>query len=84
MPGLFGGDLEKSERLFRKGLEVDARFTGLRVGLARTLIKRGRAPEARRELQAVLDEKAPSNAADWAVKDAPEARRLLAELPAHS
>jgi tetratricopeptide (TPR) repeat protein len=82
VPGLFGGDLEKSERLFRAGLEVDARFTGLRVGLARTLIKRGRAAEARRELQAVLDEKAPSNAADWALKDAPGARRLLAELPA--
>lgn len=84
VPGLVGGDLEKSERLFRKGLEVDGRFTGLRVGLARTLIKRGRVPEARRELQAVLDEKAPSNPADWALKDAPEARRLLAELPARS
>ena len=82
VPGLVGGDLEKSERLFRKGLEVDARFTGLRVGLARTLIKRGRVPEARRELQAVLDEKAPSNPADWALKDAPEGRRLLADLPA--
>jgi tetratricopeptide (TPR) repeat protein len=84
VPGLFGGDLEKSERLFRKGLEVDGRFTGLRVGLARTLITRGRVPEARRELQAVLAEKAPSNAADWTMKDAPEARRLLAELPARS
>jgi tetratricopeptide (TPR) repeat protein len=83
VPGLFGGDLEKSERLFRAGLEVDARFTGLRVGLARTLIKRGRGAEARRELQAVLDEKAPSNAADWTLKDTPVARRLLAELPAH-
>jgi tetratricopeptide (TPR) repeat protein len=84
VPGLFGGDLEKSERLFRKGLEVDGRLTGLRIGLARTLIKRGRIPEARRELQAVLDEKAPSNPADWTLKDAPEARRLLAELPARS
>ena len=81
VPGLFGGDLEKSERLFRAGLEVDGRFTGLRVGLARTLIKRGRVPEARRELQAVLDEKAASNAADWTLKDS-EARRLLADLPA--
>jgi tetratricopeptide (TPR) repeat protein len=81
VPGLVGGDLEKSERLFRRGLEVDGRFTGLRVGLARTLIKRGRVPEARRELQAVLDEKAASNPANWTLKDAPEARRLLAELP---
>lgn len=84
VPGLFGGDLEKSERLFRKGLEVDGRLTGLRVGLARTLIKRGRIPEARRELQAVLDERAPSNVADWTVKDVSEARALLATLPAGS
>lgn len=84
VPGLFGGDLEKSERLFRTGLEVDGRFTGLRVGLARTLIKRGRIPEARRELKAVLDEKAPSNPADWTLKDSPEARRLLDALPGRS
>jgi tetratricopeptide (TPR) repeat protein len=84
VPGLFGGDLEKSERLFRTGLEVDGRFTGLRVGLARTLIKRGRIPEARRELQAVLDEKTPSNPADWTLKDSPEARRLLDALPGRS
>jgi tetratricopeptide (TPR) repeat protein len=84
VPGLFGGDLEKSERLFRTGLEVDGRFTGLRVGLARTLIKRGRIPEARRELQAVLDEKPPSNPADWTLKDSPEARRLLDALPGRS
>jgi len=84
VPGLFGGDLEKSERLVRTGLEVDGRFTGLRVGLARTLIKRGRIPEARRELHAVLDEKAPSNPADWTLKDSPEARRLLDALPGRS
>ena len=84
VPGLFGGDLEKSEALFRRGLEVDPHFTGLRVGLARTLIKRGRIPEARRELQAVLDEKAPGNVADWTLKDAPEARTLLASLAGRS
>src|SRR5262249_38235886 len=84
VPGLFGGDLEKSEALFRKGLEVDPRFTGLRVGLARTLIKRGRAAEAKRELQAVLDEKAPSNVADWTLKDSREARALLDSLGGRS
>jgi tetratricopeptide (TPR) repeat protein len=80
VPGLFGGDLEKSEQLFRKGLEVDGRLTALRVGLARTLIKRGRIADARRELQAVLDEKAPSNVADWTLKDSPQARALLDSL----
>ena len=80
VPGLLGGDLARAERMFRKGLEQDPRFTGMRVGLAKTLIKRGRAPEARRELETVLDERSPSNPADWAVKDAPEARRLLDSL----
>jgi tetratricopeptide (TPR) repeat protein len=80
VPGLFGGDLAKAEEMFRKGLEQDARFTGLRVGLGKTLIKRGRKDEARRELQAVLGETAPSNPADWTVKDVPEARRLLQSL----
>jgi tetratricopeptide (TPR) repeat protein len=80
VPGLFGGDLEKSEALFRQGLEVDPHFSALRVGLARTLIRRGRIGDARRELQAVLDEKAPSNVADWTVKDSRAARALLDSL----
>ena len=84
VPGLFGGDLEKSEALFRRGLEVDPRFTGLHLGLARTLIKRGRIAEARRELEAVLGEKAPANLADWTLKDAPQARALLASLEGRS
>ena len=84
VPGLFGGDREKSETLFRRGLEVDPRFTGLRLGLARTLIKRGRIAEARRELEAVLGEKAPANPADWTLKDAPQARALLASLEGRS
>jgi hypothetical protein len=36
-----------------EGLEVDARFTGLRIGLARTLIKRGRIAEARARLDSL-------------------------------
>jgi tetratricopeptide (TPR) repeat protein len=84
VPGLFGGDLEKSEAIFRRGLEVDPRFTGLHLGLARTLIKRGRIAEARRELEAVLGEKAPANLADWTLKDAPQARALLASLEGRS
>ena len=64
MPGVFGGNLDRAEQMFRRGLEQDPRFTGLRVGLGKTLVKKGRFAEARRELQAVLDEKAPTNPAD--------------------
>jgi tetratricopeptide (TPR) repeat protein len=82
VPGLLGGDLDRAEEMFRRGLALDPRFTGLRVGLAKTLAKKGRAAEARAELTAVLEERAPTNPADWTVKDVPEARRLLATLPA--
>ncbi len=63
VPGLLGGDLDKAEEMFRKGLEQDPMFTELRMGLAKTLISDGRINEARQELQAVLDEKQPRNLA---------------------
>ena len=80
VPGLLGGDLEKAEAMFRKGLGQDPKFTGLRVGLAKVLIKRGRYAEARRELQVILDEKEPRNLADWTLKDSKDARALLESI----
>ena len=77
VPGMLGGDLDRAEKLFRTGLELDPTFTAMRVGLAKTLVKKGRAAEARKELEAVLAEKAPHNLADWTLKDSVEARQLL-------
>ena len=84
VPGLLGGDLHKAEAMFRKGLAQDPRFTAMRVGLGKTLIKLGRIPEARRELQTVLHEHAPSNPADWMLRDTKEARALLESLQRRS
>jgi hypothetical protein len=80
VPGALGGDLARAEEMFRKGIELSPRYTMLRVGLGKTLIKRGQAVEARRELTAVIEEKSPLNPADWTMKDVPDARRLLEEL----
>jgi tetratricopeptide (TPR) repeat protein len=80
VPAVLGGSLERAEGYFRKGLGVDPRFTALRVGLAKVLRKQGRVVEARRELRAVLDETAPTNPAEWSMRDAPEARALLDTL----
>jgi predicted Zn-dependent protease len=80
VPELLGGDLKKAEEMFRKGLEQDPQFTAMRVGLGKTLAKLGRVTEAQHELQAVLDEKAPSNPADWRLRDMREARELLESL----
>jgi tetratricopeptide (TPR) repeat protein len=77
VPPLFGGDLDKAEAMFRKGLEQDPTFTAMHVGLAKTLIKKGRSDEARQELRTVLNEKQPRNLAEWTLKDSKEARELL-------
>jgi tetratricopeptide (TPR) repeat protein len=84
VPEFVGGDLDRSEAMFRKGLELDPHYTNMRVGLARTLWKKGRTAEARREALAVLDEKAPSNPADWTVKDVPQAKALLDRIKGRS
>jgi hypothetical protein len=82
VPAMFGGSLERAEAQFRKGLGLDPHFTALRIGLAKVLRKQGRSTDARQELRAVLDETAPTNPAEWTMRDAPEARALLAALGA--
>lgn len=80
VPALFGGSLDKAEEYFRKGLELDPRYTGIRVDLARLLIKRGKYAEARKELRRVLDEKEPRYLADWTVKHSKRAKELLESI----
>jgi tetratricopeptide (TPR) repeat protein len=80
VPGALGGSLDRAEAMFRRGLELDPHFTALRVGLAKVLIKRGHTGDARRELNAVLDEKRPTILSDWSVKDTRVARALLESL----
>ncbi|HVQ74465.1 MAG TPA: tetratricopeptide repeat protein [Candidatus Binatia bacterium] len=80
VPSVLGGSLERAEAMFRKGIEIDPRFTVVRVGLAKVLIKLGRTDDARRELHAVLDEKQPTIPSDWAMKDTRVARNLLASM----
>ncbi|HYE93452.1 MAG TPA: tetratricopeptide repeat protein, partial [Terriglobales bacterium] len=69
VPGFAGGDRAKAEKQFRRGIEHDPHFTSIRVDLARLLIAAGRYDEARQELTHVLKETAPTNLADWHVKD---------------
>jgi tetratricopeptide (TPR) repeat protein len=80
VPGLLGGDRKKAEEHYRKALEIDPRFSVVRVDLARLLIASGRQAEARRQLTRVIGETAPSDPAGWAVKDLPRARQLLESI----
>jgi hypothetical protein len=45
----------------------------MRVGLGKTLLKLGHLAEAKRELQAVLNEQQPSSPPDWTLRDTQEA-----------
>jgi len=80
VPEMLGGNLDRAEQMFRNGLMLEPKFTGMRVGLAKTLIKKGRLAEARKELEAVLAERAPANLADWTLKDSVHAREILASM----
>ena len=80
LPWFLGGDSARAETMYRKGLELDPAYTGLRVGLAKTLIATGRQTEARVELQRVLNEKTPRNRAQWTLENAPEAAKVLESL----
>ena len=80
VPRLAGGDRARAEAYFKKGLEIDPRFTVLRVDLARLYIGDARYTEARQELARVIDERAPTLVADWTVKDVPRARALLESI----
>jgi tetratricopeptide (TPR) repeat protein len=80
VPGLFGGDKKRSEEHLRKSLTYDPNSTASHYFLAETLIELGRKPEARAELQKVLD--APLNPT-WGPEDKEwkqKARTLLATL----
>ena len=81
LPRVLGGDLDEALKMYRKGLTLNPRGTGMRVGLAKTLIAKKMPKDARVELQRVLDEKTPSNPAEWKLRDVPAARKLLETLP---
>jgi tetratricopeptide (TPR) repeat protein len=80
IPGILGGEKDKAEEHFKKGLAIDPKFTVLRVDLARVAIATGRYADARQELQRVINETAPTLIADWTVKDLPRARELLESI----
>ncbi len=80
VPGLFGGDVRKSEVHLRKALSYKSDSIISLLFLAETLIELERKAEARAALQAALDA-APDP--EWAPEDArfkAQARKLLASL----
>ena len=80
LPAVMGGDRAKGEALFRRALQLDPHQTGGRLELARLYLGTRRWQEAQRELQAILDDPAPTDLPRWTVSERPRAQRLLTEL----
>jgi tetratricopeptide (TPR) repeat protein len=80
LPVLLGGDRRVAEEHFKTAQRLDPRLTGVRVELAKLYINMGRYAEARRQLQSVLDEKAPTDRPRWTLKEVPQARQMLESI----
>ena len=79
---MVGGDRARAEQHWKKAIEIDPHYTVLRVDYAKFLVGAGRTDEARRELQRVIGESAPTNRADWTMRDLPRAKTLLESIKA--
>ena len=80
VPGLFGGDLKKSEMHLRKALTYNPDSIISLIFLAETLGELGKVADARTTLQTAIEASADP---DWAPEDArfkAQARQLLAAL----
>jgi tetratricopeptide (TPR) repeat protein len=80
LPVLLGGDRQESEEHFKTAHRLDPRLTGVRIELAQLYINMGRYAEARRELQSVLNEKAPTDRPRWTLKEVPRAKQMLESI----
>ena len=80
LPVLLGGDPAQAEQHFKKARALDPHLTGVRLELALLYSNTGRIAEARRELQGVLDEPAPTDRPRWQLMEAPRARAMLESL----
>lgn len=80
LPALMGGDRKRAEAYFIQALELDPHRSGGRLELARLYVAERRWGEAARELQAIMDDGAPTDLPRWTMSDLPRARLMLFEL----
>jgi tetratricopeptide (TPR) repeat protein len=74
------GSVDEAATMYAKAVALDPHGSQQRVGLAKALIEKKKIADAREHLQRVVDEMAPTNPAERALHDLPEARRLLETL----
>ena len=82
IPAIMGGDKAKAEEHFKTAKRLAPHRSGARIELAKLYINQGRIPEARQELQGVLDEPTPEDRSRWQLMEVPRAREMLQSLGA--
>lgn len=80
LPGLLGGNLNKSIESLNKGIALDSNYALLYVDMGKVYIKKKDLEKARWYLNRALEITEPTYLADYVLDDKPDAVRLLAEL----
>ena len=80
VPGLFGGNIEKSEELLLRAKLIDPNQSMTYVTLATVYMRQGKRDKAKELCEFVLGMKEPTKKAYYVLDDKPEAERLLREL----
>ncbi len=80
LPGLMGGNLNKSIEYLNRGIAIDSNYTILYVDMAKVYIKKKDYEKARWFLNKVLEIQNPTYQADYFLDDKPEALKLLEQI----
>jgi tetratricopeptide (TPR) repeat protein len=80
LPGLLGGNLNKSIEALNKGIALDSNYTLLYVDMAKVYMKKKDYEQARQYLNRALEITIPTYEADHVLDDKPEALELLEEI----
>ncbi len=80
LPGLLGGNLNKSVESLNKAIGLDSNYTLLYVDMAKVYIKKKDYEQARWFLGRALEIETPTYEADHVLDDKPEAVELLEEI----
>jgi len=80
LPGLLGGNLNRSEESLQKAIAIDSNYALLYVDMGKVYIKKKDYDKARWYLNRVAEIKTPTYEADLVIDDKPDALRLLEEI----
>jgi tetratricopeptide (TPR) repeat protein len=80
LPGLLGGNLNKSIEALNEGIALDSNYTLLYVDMGKVYIKKKDYEKARWYLKKAVDIQNPTYEADHVLDDKPEALELLEEI----